>query len=393
MKRSGRCPFDPSPALTSYRHEEPVKRVKIWSGESVWVVTRYDDVRTVLSSPHASSDADLPGYPATSAAGRARRREDKPFVVMDDPQHARQRRMVSPEFMVKKMQALRPRVQEIVDGLIDEMLAGPKPVDLVQVFGLPVPLLVICDLLGVPYADRDEFQARGNVLTCRESTPEQMMGAVRDLLTYLADLVDRKDAAPEDDLLSRLTVEQVRTGAITREEAANMGLMLLLAGHETTANMIALSTTALLQNPEQLAELRTTEDQALIDNAVEEMLRYLTVAQIGLRRLALEDIEVGGQLIRKGEGIILSVDAANRDASAFAEPDVIDLHRKARHHLAFGYGIHQCLGQPLARVELQVVFRTLYRRIPTLRLAAPLEELNFKHDMTVYGVHELPVTW
>jgi cytochrome P450 len=170
-------------------------------------------------------------------------------------------------------------------------------------------------------------------------------------------------------------------------------MLLLVAGHETTANMIGLGTLTLLQHPGQLAELRETEDPKLVAGAVEELLRYLNIVHSGRRRVAMEDVEVGGRLIRAGEGVIVTTDSGNRDANAFPDPDVLDIHRQARHHVAFGYGVHQCLGQPLARVELQVVYGTLYRRVPTLRLAVPLEEVRFKHDMLVYGVHELPVSW
>ena len=172
-----------------------------------------------------------------------------------------------------------------------------------------------------------------------------------------------------------------------------MASLVLIAGHETTANMIALGTSALLEHPEQLAELRDTDDLKLVANAVEELLRYLTIVHYGQRRVALEDVEVAGRLVRAGEGVVLAIDAGNRDETAFPDPDRLDIHRQARHHVAFGYGVHQCLGQPLARMELQVVYSTLYRRIPTLALAIPFEDVPFKHDMVVYGVHSLPVTW
>lgn len=199
-------------------------------------------------------------------------------------------------------------------------------------------------------------------------------------------------------MLSRLAVEQLNPGLMTREEVARMGLLLLTAGHETSANMIALGTAALLGRPDQVELLRTSEDPALLAGAVEELLRYLTIVHSGLRRVATQDMEIAGTIIRQGEGVILSLDSGNRDTSAFpgdtAEgPDALDITRQARHHLAFGFGVHQCLGQQLARVELQVVFGTLFRRIPTLALAEPLDEVAFKHDMSIYGVHRLMVTW
>jgi cytochrome P450 len=192
-------------------------------------------------------------------------------------------------------------------------------------------------------------------------------------------------------VLSRLVLEQSQT--MSRSQMADMAMLLLVAGHETTANMIALGTLTMLQHPGQLAELRESNDPKLVASAVEELLRYLSIVHTGRRRVAIEDVEVGGQKIRAGEGVIVATEAGNRDAGAFPDPDVLDIHRQAHHHVAFGYGVHQCLGQPLARVELQVVYGTLYRRVPTLRLAVPLEEIRFKHDMFVYGVHELPVSW
>jgi cytochrome P450 len=387
------CPFDPPPELGRLQDEEPVSRVGLWDGSTPWLITRYDDVRAILTDPRVSVNSDLAGYPHGSAGAAARRSRAKAFINMDDPEHAAQRRLLTSDFMVKKMEILRPRIQRIVDELIDGLLAGPKPADLVQAFALPLPSLVICELLGVPYADRALFHRISKAIVSRTTSPAESVAATEELLAYLGALVEKKNANPEEDLLSRLAVEQLRTGAMTVEQIATMGQLLLVAGHETTANMIALGTVALLENPAQLAELRATEDPKLIANAVEELLRYLNITHSGRRRVALEDIELGGQLIRKGEGLIAANDIANRDEKAFPDAGTLDIHRKARHHVAFGYGIHQCLGQPLARVELQVVYSTLYRRVPTLALAVGLDQLEFKHDMLVYGVHELPVTW
>jgi cytochrome P450 len=243
----------------------------------------------------------------------------------------------------------------------------------------------------VPYAEHAFFQRCSRVLVSSRSTPEEAVAAADELKDYLTRLLDRKAADPKDDLLSRLVTEQAKT--MSRCQIADMAMLLLVAGHETTANMIGLGTLTLLQHPDQLAELRESDDPKLIAGAVEELLRYLSIVHSGRRRVATEDVEIGGRLIRAGEGVIVATDAGNRDATAFPDPDVLDIHRRARHHVAFGYGVHQCLGQPLARVELQVVYGTLYRRVPTLRQAVPLEEIRFKHDMLVYGVHELPISW
>jgi cytochrome P450 len=388
----GRSPFDPPPELDRRLHDEPVSRVKIWDGSEPWLFTRYEDVRAMLADARVSADTARPGYPPQSPGIAARRKRAKAFITMDEPEHGAQRRLLTGDFMVKKVERLRPRIQKIVDDLIDDMLAGPKPADLVQAFALPVPSLVICELLGVPYEDRELFHRISKVLVSKDATPAESLAGLEELLAYLGGLVKQKLTEPGDDVLSKLATEQVATGAMTVEDVAAMGQLLLVAGHETTANMITLGTTALLEHPDQLALVRDG-DAALIANAVEELLRYLTIVHTGRRRVALEDLEIGGQVVRKGEGLIGASDIANRDAEAFPDPDKLDVTRKARHHVAFGYGVHQCLGQPLARVELQVVYSTLYRRIPTLKLAAPVEDLKFKHDMVVYGVHELPVTW
>jgi cytochrome P450 len=312
---------------------------------------------------------------------------------MDDPDHARLRRMVRWAFAIPRIEELRAPIQRIVDERIGALLAGPRPVDLVEEFALPVPSLVICDLLGVPYADHDFFQRCARVLLIRDQAVELVVAAQDELIEYLDGVIANKLAEPADDLLSRLAVEHVGTGELSRREAALMAMLLLLAGHETTANMIALGTVALLEHPDQLAALRDTDDPVLIAGAVEELLRYLTIVHSGRRRIALEDIEIAGHTIRAGDGIVLAGEAANRDESRFPDPDRLDVHRDAHGHVAFGFGVHACLGQPLARAELQVVYGTLYRSIPGLRLAVPLEQIPFKHDASVYGVYELPVTW
>jgi cytochrome P450 len=390
MARAAKCPFDPPPQVLA---AEPISRVKIWDGSTPWLITDYETQRSVLGDPRFSADSRKDGYPAVSAAVRARRERGRAFISMDDPEHGRHRRMLTRNFMIKRVEAMRPRVQEIVDGLIDDMLAGPKPADLVTAFALPVPSLVICELLGVPYADHDFFQARSKKIVTRDTPVDEAVRASDDLREYLLDLVAAKEKQPTDDMIGRLVADQLANGELTREEVAGMASLMLIAGHETTANMIALGTLALLEHPAQLAELRDTDDPKLVANAVEELLRYLTIVHGGRRRVATEDVEVAGQLIRAGEGVILANDAANRNEAAFPEPDRLDIHRDARHHVSFGFGVHQCLGQPLARMELQVVYSTLYRRIPTLELAIPFEEVPFKHDAFVYGVHSLPVTW
>lgn len=395
---AARCPFDPSAELADIRNGEGIRRVRIWDGSEPWLITRHADIRAVLSSPAISADSDNPAYPHNTAAIKARRSRAKTFHTSDGPAHDEPRRVLTRDFTAKRMQALREVIQEVTDEAIDAMLAGEKPADLVEKLALPVPSLMICELLGVPYAEHDRFQELSRIFVASSSAPEDTTAAAEELLALIGELADSKVEAPGEDTLSRLVTEQLVPGHLTREEVARIGLVLLTAGHETSANMIALGTATLLSNPDQLALLREADDPAVVAGAVEELLRYLTIVHSGLRRVAIADLEVDGTLIRKGEGIILALSSGNRDAAAFAteehpDPDAFDIARPARHHLAFGFGVHQCLGQQLARVELQVVFSTLFRRIPTLALAEPLAELPFKTDMSIYGMHRLPVTW
>ncbi|MFF7656398.1 cytochrome P450 [Streptomyces sp. NPDC007983] len=397
MPRARGCPFDPPPAFRALREKGPLTRVRLRDGSTPWVVTRYAEQRTLLSDPRLSVVPALPGFP----------RPERPyaddqeapadghglsFINMDDPEHARLRRMVTGAFAIKRMEAMRPAVQKIVDDRIDDLLSGPNPTDLVEAFALPVPSLVICELLGVPYDDHAFFQANSKAIITRSSTPGQRAEANGRLSAYLGGLLDTKLDTPGEDVLSDLAAK-VEDGALTHREATSMAVLLLFAGHETTANMIALGTLALLENPGQLARLRDGDDPKLVAGAVEELLRYLHIPHLGMRRVALEDIEVAGHTIRAGEGLLLLNEMGNRDPDIFPDADRLDLDRDARRHITFSFGVHQCLGQPLARMELQVVYSTLYRRVPTLRLATGLDRIPFKHDSFVYGVHELPVAW
>ena len=392
MRKAEGCPFDPPPQLRELQEQGPITKVRLWNGDRPWLVTRYAEQRQLLGDRRISSDSTNPAFPRLVPVAPGTAEQGLSFITMDDPEHARLRRMVTAQFAIKRVEALRPAVQKIVDGLLDELLAGPRPVDLVEAFALPVPSLVICALLGVPYADHGFFQDNSKVLIKRSVTPEQRAAARGRLLEYLDRLLDEKIRAPKDDLLSELA-GRVTAGEMTRREAVLMGVLMLIAGHETTANMIALGTFALLEHPDQLDRLRATEDPALVASAVNELLRYLNITHTGRMRVVLEDIEIAGHVLRAGDSVILANDIGNRDPAVFEDPDRLDVGREARNHIAFGFGVHQCLGQPLARLELQVVYGTLYRRIPTLRLAAAPADIPLKHDGFVYGVYELPVTW
>jgi cytochrome P450 len=388
-------PFDPPAEYRLLQEEAPVSPIRFPDGKSGWLLTRYDDVRAVLADPRFSSRHSRGLNPIRKIPPELEplllQPEPGSFIGMDPPVHTRYRKLLTGQFTVRRMQALAPRVAEIVEQHLSAMAAANPPVDLVEAFALPVPSLVICELLGVPFADRPLFQRLAATLLSLTSEGPELMRARGELRAYMTSLIDRKRRHPSDDLLSGLAHHTGPEGALSDEELLNIGLLLLIAGHETTANMLALGTLTLLQQPRQLALLQQSPEHA--DQAVEELLRYLTIVQFGLLRAATEDVEVGGQLIRAGDGVVLSIAAANRDPAHFEAPDEVNVQREHSPHLAFGHGVHQCLGQQLARVEMRAGFTALFQRFPTLRLAVPLDDVPMRDDMLIYGVHALPVTW
>jgi cytochrome P450 len=281
----------------------------------------------------------------------------------------------------------------MVDEFLDDMVKKGPPADVVRDFALPVPSLVVSILLGVPYQDHQFFQKHSQVVLNMEASAEDHANASIALFGFLYELIGKKEEQPDDALLSRVFHEHVVTGELSREALAANSVLLLQAGHETTANMITLSTLYLLQNPDQLARIRDTDDPAVVTKAIEELLRYLTVVTSLVERIAAEDVEIGGQLVRAGEGLIINLPAGNRDSTFLADADSFDMDRNNAGHVAFGYGTHQCIGQVLARAELEIAVPALLRRIPGLRLAVPLEDLQYRGDMGVFGVHAMPVTW
>lgn len=395
MDRSADRPFDPPPEILDIAAQRPVFRVRIWDGSTPWMVTGHAEQRSILSDPRTSADTKLDGFPhwsehhASLVASMPRS-----VVTADGAEHTKFRRMMAGAFTTKRVMALRPEIQRVNDELIDDMLAGPQPADLVQALALPLPSGMICGLLGVPYADHDFFQEQTSSGLDRYAVAQPKAG-IPPMSAYMsARLQEKIDGELGEDALSDLA-RLVMSADLTHAEGASYAQALLSAGHETSANMIALGTLALFEHPDQLALLReNSDDPSFVSNAVEEMLRYLSIIHNGQRRVAVADIELGGELIKAGEGIIWEVASGNWDANVFPEPDRLDLNRQgARQHHAFGYGIHQCIGQQLARVELQVVFGSLFKRVPTLKLATKVDQIPFKHDKLAYGVYELPVSW
>lgn len=376
------CPFDPPAELIDARLHGPISRYTHPGGKPGWMITGYDLVRSVLADPRFSSrkellnvvDFEIPPAPPGE------------FLLMDEPQHGRYRKPLVGKFTARRMRLLTERIEQITTNCLDAMEKTGPPTDLVTAFAKPIPTIIICELLGVPYEDRDSFQEQIDSFMNGEPSEEELIAAYTATQQYLAELVAAKRANPTDDVLSELTDSD-----LTDEELKGISLILLAAGFDTTANMLGLGTFALLQNPAQLAALRA--DPALADGAVEELLRYLSVAKTFMRT-ALVDVELGGQTIKAGTTVVLSYNTANRDPERFTDPHRLDLHRQDGGHLAFGHGTHLCLGQQLARVEMRIAFSALLNRFPTLRLAVPAEEVGLRPETAdIYGVKSLPVTW
>ncbi|MFD0149657.1 cytochrome P450 [Streptomyces sp. NPDC055721] len=386
-QRTAGCPFDPPAGLAELREETPLARMAYPDGHVGWLATGYSTVRAIMGDSRFSSRYELMHYPFPGGPeGPLPPAPVGDMTGMDAPEHTRLRRILTGKFTVRRMRLLSDRVAEITTEHLDAMERGGPGADLVEAFARPLPALMICELLGVPYADRDRFQGHADTIMSMDVSPEDRYAAYVGLQEYMAELVAAQRAAPGDDLLGDLA----RDSDLSDEELVGVGGFLLAAGLDTTANMIAHGTFALLTDPAQAEALRT--DPGLAPQAVEELMRYLTIAHTSVKS-ALEDVELEGRLIKAGESVTLSFEAANRDAERFPDPDVLDLHRKATGHLGFGHGIHQCLGQQLARVELTVALPALLRRFPTLRLDVPADEVPLRTDMNIYGVHRLPVTW
>ncbi|MFI6637871.1 cytochrome P450 [Nonomuraea fuscirosea] len=386
--RQAGCPFDPPKELVEAREHGPISRLPFADGHQGWLVTGYDLVRSILADPRFSSRRELMKHHPTIDFGDIEVPPAPPgeFLLMDEPQHSRYRKPLVGKFTVRRMRLLTERVEQITADHLDAMEQAGPTADLVTAFAKPIPAIIICELLGVPYEDRAFFQENIDKFLGGEASDEEVMAAYLATQRYLAELVAAKRADPTDDVLSDLLDSD-----LTDEELQGMALILLSAGFDTTANMLALGTFALLRNPDQLAALRA--DPALTDQAVEELLRYLSVAK-QFFRVALEDVELAGHTIKAGTMVVLSLNTANRDPDRFPDPHTLDLRRQDGGHLAFSHGIHQCLGQQLARVEMRIAFPALLNRFPTLRLAVPADQVALRPEIAdIYGVKSLPVTW
>ncbi|WP_030994205.1 cytochrome P450 [Streptomyces sp. NRRL F-5630] len=385
------CPFDPPPGYRRLQAEDPFAAVTLPSGQRARVVTRHRDVRAVLDDPRFSADSSHPDFPRMFPRPVPQVLKGT-FPRLDGAEHLRYRRMLARDFTGRRAEELRSRIERIVDARLNAMEERGGPIDLMEALAYPVPSTVVCELLGVPPEDSPLFESRTRVLINGRSGPEEMARAKDDIIRHLEGVVETKEKQPGDDLISRLLAEQVAPGLLDRAEVAVIAWLLLAAGHHTTATMIGTGTMLLLENPAQLALLRA--DPALLPGAVEELLRHQTAMQIGMNRIATADVTLGERTVRAGEGVVCQLATANRDPEVFPDPDRFDVTRTARGQLAFGHGPHQCPGQSLARVELQVTLERLFTRLPGLRLAVPAADVPFWHHVFgIHGVKELPVTW
>lgn len=387
------CPFSPPEVFAELRERDEFPTVDAARGPQPWLVTRYEDAKAVLGSPSFSARDGLAGFPLMSPTD-IQQYEDggESLVRMDDPKHLEKRRRLTRDFTVKRIATLRDDIERVINGVLDNLLARDGSAELVSTVALPIPSQVICLILGVPYAEHAFFQRKATEALAGDSDPETVRTALGELGTFLAGLIDVKRKTPDDGVLSRLVHDFLIPGEIDEQEVVTMAMTLLIAGFETTSNMISLGTALFLTHPEQ-RDAFVSGDETLRSNAVEELLRYLTIAQHPRQAVATEDTEIGGNPVQAGEGVVISLPSANRDETAFNEPDTFDITRTARHHLAFSYGTHQCLGQSLARQELLLYFGALFHRIPNLRLLDEVENFDLKQQSRAHGFRSLHIAW
>ena len=383
--------YHPTPVLNELRENRPVVQIQFPDGRTGWLVTRYADVRQVLVDPRFSRAAA--SAPEVAQGGLSVLAAET-ILGMDPPEHTRLRKLVMRAFTARRVEQLRPRVVALVDHLLDDLATRPRPVDLVEHFSLPLPVNVICELLGVPATDLPTFHAWSDTLMGDlHRDPAEMQVALGQLAGYFTTLIAAKRAEPADDLMSALIAARDEQDRLSERELVMLCLAVLIAGHETTANQINLFLLTLLHHPDELARLRATPEA--VPQAVEELMRFTQLGEsgAGMPRVATEEVELSGVRIPAGAAVFPALLSANRDPAAFDDPDRLDLSRGEVPHLGFGAGIHHCLGAQLARMELQEALAGLLRRFPGIRVAVPESQLHFKEGMVLRSLHSLPVTW
>lgn len=383
--------LDPAPELSEVRESTSVRELVTGFGMPAYLVTRYDDVKAALADPQRFSNAKPPGWAGGPRfdADEHKRLTAGNLLALDPPEHQRIRKLLTAEFTMRRMKRLEPRIVEIVDQHLDAMEQLGAPADLIANFALPIPALVICELLGVPGEDRTDFQHRATRQLNFSIPLEERVALGEAAREHMTSLVQRARRDPGEDMLGMLVREHGEE--VTDDELVGLGGLLLLAGHETTSNMLGLGTIALLQHPEQLAAVR--DDPDAVGPAIEELMRYLSVVQNAIARVTTTDVDIDGVTIPEGNIVILSLPLANRDPRFIDDPDTLDIGRGAMGHLGFGHGVHHCIGAPLARMEMRIAFPALLRRFPNLALAEDIHDIRFHAYNLVYGAQSLQVGW
>jgi cytochrome P450 len=388
LPRERAHPFDLPPEYERLRAEAPISRFRWPNGVEGWLVTRYDHIRTLLADNRLSIDRGGK-MPPSLAIGRKPVMMPRSLVSMDPPEHTKWRRLILRDLTPGKARALEPRIEAITREYLARMREQGPPVDLLSELAFPVPSRIICELLGVPASDQEFFQRQTHVRSSVASTPDQVDEATIALTEYLTEVVEEKQRKPVDDLLSHLGQAEIDGDPVSRDYMVGMAMLLLLAGHETTASTIGIGAAHLMGTP----LIQQLDTPAGAEKLVEEILRMHSIIQYGLVRRATADIEIGGVHIAAGDWITCLLASGNRDEAVYKCPHAIDPTQPQVAHLTFGYGVHQCVGMSLARVELRVVLRLLFEMFPNLRSVQPVEKLRYREDMFVYGLYELPVQW
>lgn len=388
---------NPYPTFSLVRSDDPIHAMNMENGRTTWFITRYEDALAILKDQRFIKDFRrlLTPEQREQAQGNLFTMMNTHMLSFDPPDHTRLRALVNISFTPRLVEQWRERVQAIANELINAIeQQGEREFDLIDEFAFPLPIIVITEMLGVPTEDRASFREWSNALLDGTGDPESFQKVreqMGEFTLYIRNLIATKRQQPGDDLIGRLLVAEADGDKLNETEMLAMIFLLLVAGHETTVNLIGNSTLALLQNPTQKQLL--VEKPSLMKNAVEEFLRFHSPVAVGTGRWVGEDLEFGGKQMRRGDSVVVGLAAANHDPAEFAQPDDLDITRQENRHLAFGMGIHYCLGAPLARMEGQIAIGTLLRRLPNLRLAVPAEELVWRPSMLLLGVSKLPVTF
>lgn len=387
-------PLLPPPYYEALRQEGPLVRMTLPSGQPVWLVTDHEHFRSLMTDPRISSDQSHPGYPRLFPVGQRRTsnggRPPLSYSGMDRPEHTHHRRLVAHEFTEQRAHALRPRIRTLVEELVDALERGPRPADLVTALAEPLPSTVICEFLGVPQEHRAALQQASSTVLNRHSPQKEVIRASRDLRTRCLEILREQEAEPGDNVIGRVIERYRAAGTYDRTQMMLHTVSLITAGHETTVNMISLGALTLMSYPKEVELL--VDDPGRAPMVVEELLRFLSIGDVVTARVVAEDVEIGGQVLRAGEGLIALVAAANHDPAVFSEPRRFMPERNSREHVAFGHGVHKCLGKALARTELEIAFSVLFTRLPNLRPADPLQTMAAAGNV-IHGIHRLPVTW